>query len=309
MIRGVSQPAIATAAIILAVACAEGDDRVSLERVGTESETSPDTQEVRPQVPAPRKGRLDSHGNVIADTFNVRYDLRGDRLTMILDTDLPDETTLMADVYRTYKQTGGYEDYVVDYYSKRSTVGEWRRPQSVRLDNDRWRTELDRARRISAAAGDPFSVASISENVTISLTVPINQSSSLFKQGNSNLRGSVVEESPWGRVIHGELELNFPLDARGILSVEWADPLALEPGRTYRLSRETPLMPETSPSNPIEAIAQVRYLEPGTEFTVRDSRSVAGAPWYLCTIQLDEGVAEGWINSTALIGQDLEALR
>jgi hypothetical protein len=156
---------------------------------------------------------------------------------------------------------------------------------------------------------EPFAVASISENVAISLTVPVNQSSSLFKQENSNLRGSVVEEGVFGRVIHGELVFHLPIDAEGILSVEWADPLALEPGRTYRLSGETPLMPETSPADPIGAIANVRYLEPGTEVTVLGSRSVAGAPWYRCEIQTEQVTLEGWINSAALIGQELEVIR
>ncbi len=223
MIRQASRLIIATAATILAVACAEGDDRDSLQRVGEGVDASKDTQELEsniaptregkpsPQVPAPREARLDDHGNVIADTFNVRYDLRGNQLTMTLDTDLPDETTLMASVYRAYKQTSSEEDYVVDYYSKRSTVGEWRRPQTISLNNDRWQAELDRARRILAAAGEPFSVASISDYVTISLTVPVNQSSSLFKQGNSNLRGNAVEESRFGRVIHSELEFESPL--------------------------------------------------------------------------------------------------
>lgn len=207
-----------------AVACVEADDRDSRQRAeegmtateATQSvESSSPTPEAKPspQVPAPHEARLDEHGNVIADTFSVRYDLKGNQLTMSLDTDLPDETTLMASVYRTYKKASSREDYVVDYYSKRSTVGEWRRPQTVTLSNDRWQAELDRVRRISAAAGEPFSVASISDYVTISLIVPVNQPSSLFKEGNSNLRGSVVEEGPFGRVIHSEVTLESPLSA------------------------------------------------------------------------------------------------
>jgi hypothetical protein len=133
-------------------------DVVASERTQDVSAAVVEAEEVEPspQVPSPRKARLDDDGNVIADTFNVRYHLRGDRLTVILETDLPDETDVMPSVYRTYKKKGSSEDYVVDYSSGKSTVGDWRKPQTIRLDNDKWKAELDRVRKILAAAGVEF---------------------------------------------------------------------------------------------------------------------------------------------------------
>jgi hypothetical protein len=64
-------------------------------------------------------------------------------------------------------------------------------------------------------------------------------------------------------------------------------------------------MPEFEPADPIAAIAAIRQLEPRGEFTVVEVRTHRNAPWY----RVRTRIGEGWINSTALLGQELRAVR
>lgn len=80
------------------------------------------------------------------------------------------------------------------------------------------------------------------------------------------------------------------------------DPNDLELRRTYVLADSTPLMPEFEPTDPMTAIAKVRYLDAGRHITILESRTTSGAPWY--RVRLADGT-EGWVNSVALFGQKL----
>ena len=155
-----------------------------------------------------RPGRILADGTIIADTFDVRYQLSGETLTVALNTDLPDQTILDVHVSRTYRKQGGSEDYPLDYFGQQSTVGEWRRSHTIRIDNAAWRAELEDV----ASAGEPFEVASIGPDIELSLTVPINQEEP-YQEGNQNLRGRAVTLSTWGRIVRRELSIPDPLAA------------------------------------------------------------------------------------------------
>lgn len=259
------------------------------------------------QVPE-REVRVYQSGNIVSDTFEIRHVLRGEQLTIALHTDLPDYTHLMVSVDRTYQQQGSSDRYVVSYFAEGSTVGEWRSAKTISLDNKRWKQELEKSRRILATAGEPFTVSTISSQITIGFTVPINQPPP-FEMGNANLVGSVVKESIFGRIIEQEILVDYPIDESGVGNVEWGDPFALEQGRRYQVSRRTPIMPDVSPADPVRALADVRYLPSGASFTVRGVRSVSGSPWYRVTGRVGGKDVQGWINSTALIGQVLRVVR
>lgn len=84
------------------------------------------------------------------------------------------------------------------------------------------------------------------------------------------------------------------------------DPNTLVVGRSYVLDRETPLMPDPEPADPMAAIAQMKKIPAGSTFFVVTKRTVAGKPWYEVRTALGAPVS-GWFNSTALAGQALEA--
>jgi hypothetical protein len=151
-------------------------------------------------------GRILADGTIIADTFEARHDLTGETLTVVLETDLPDQALLDVLLSRSYRKNGASEDFPLDYFYEQSTVGAWRRPQTIRIDNAAWRASLEK----NAAAG-AFEVSGIGQDVELSLTVPINQAAP-FHEGNQNLRGSAVSPSIWGWIVRSEMRIPYPLD-------------------------------------------------------------------------------------------------
>jgi hypothetical protein len=153
-----------------------------------------------------RAGRILADGTIIADTFEVRHHLRGETLTVVLETDLPDQTLLNVQLSRTYRRNGASEDFPLDYFWEEATVGAWRRPHTIRIDDAAWRADLE-----NVAAAGAFEVSGIGQDVELSLTVPINQAAP-FREGNQNLRGSAVRPSIWGWIVQRELRIPYPVD-------------------------------------------------------------------------------------------------
>lgn len=210
----------------------------------------------------------------------------------------------MVSVSRVYEERGNPERYPVEYFSELSTIGAWRRSRNIRLDHNRWKDEVEQRQRMLAAAGEPFTVSRISDSIEIRFVVPVNQNPP-FEEWNANLTGSVVEQTGDLRVIERDVLLLSPIGAQSAGRKRFAAPLALEIRTTYAVSRETPLLPEVEPVDPVKAIEAIRYLKPRGEFTVMEVRVHHDAPWY----RVRTRVGEGWINSTALVGQELTIIR
>ena len=64
--------------------------------------------------------------DVVCDKFDFRSKVSGSTLELSLDTDLPDDTVLFVTVSRLYFEKGDSEECVHNYFSEKSTVGEWR---------------------------------------------------------------------------------------------------------------------------------------------------------------------------------------
>jgi len=87
-----------------------------------------------------------------------------------------------------------------------------------------------------------------------------------------------------------------------VLFAEYIDPYALVIGNRYRLGKDTPLMPEYEPLEPLSAIPHIKTLSKGGVFKVIDIRKKRHTPWYYVEC---EG-KKGWINCIALVGQNFE---
>jgi hypothetical protein len=97
-----------------------------------------------------------------------------------------------------------------------------------------------------------------------------------------------------------------------------ADPYDLSIGATYQVSRRTPIMPATSlgiSRNATDAealsaleskVAQMTQLQPPGQFAVQGKKDDGGTPWYKVHTSIG---TTGWINSTALLGQDLKRIK
>ena len=246
---------------------------------------------------------------VVANKFEIKFHITGTKLRLSIETDLPDDTDVMVGVSRVYTEVGSSARYGVDYFSEKSKIGKWRREHTVEIDNERWKRTLQERQRLLARAGEPFTVANIEDFIEISFIVPVNQENPRFGRRNENLVGSVVTQSGV-RVVQDEVRINYPLEG-SYDSPVLASPWDLLVGYTYRLSRETPLMPEFEPLDPLAAVARVKPVPVGGTITVREVRVKGGNPWYrvLALSPHAQEIGEGWVNSIALISQEIVTVR
>ena len=147
-------------------------------------------------------------GAVVCDVFKV-HAMRGPSgLLVRLETDLPDDTTVMVGSYRCYKQTGNLEDFCESYFSKRSTAKQWRKPRLIPIDNRAWRKKLKARKDLFDRFGEPFTIASISDSIRVNFTVPY----SAFPRSNKLLFGTMVQLSHGRKVVRGGISICWPME-------------------------------------------------------------------------------------------------
>jgi hypothetical protein len=88
----------------------------------------------------------------------------------------------------------------------------------------------------------------------------------------------------------------------------WLDPQELRIGQAFFVSKETPLMPELEPADPLAAVQRVQQIPKGGAFKVYEAKKKGTSAWYR-VVAFDPNkkqIGSGWINSIALLGQDLK---
>lgn len=248
--------------------------------------------------------------DVVCDKFDMKWNVSGDTLDLSLDTDLPVNTVLMVGVSRSYFEKGNTAEYSHDYFSERSTVGKWKKTHKISIDSDKWKSSFREKQKKLSRIGLGFQVASISEKISISMVVPIYQPNPEFGEKNSKLTGKAVRTKGL-RVVEKEVEIQSPLDSKEAFEEKpftSLDPRSLDVGATYVVSRSTPLMPSHSPSDPLQAIEKMKRIPKGGSFKVLEVYKKKTNPWYKVTASGKDkkSLGTGWINSTALVGQQLE---
>ncbi|MBA7589038.1 hypothetical protein ES708_31111 [subsurface metagenome] len=259
---------------------------------------------------APTETPITTEIQIVCDKFVLVTKVTDSTLGLSVDTDLPDNAVVMVSVSRSYLEEGNSATYSVDYFSEKSTIGEWKSEHSISIASEGWKTALRAKQEEMSRIGLGFDVASISDKVKVRMVVPINQPDPKFGEQNQNLTGEAVETKGI-RVVKDEIEIGYPLDAPPVGKSPFPslNPLELEIGQTYVVSKQTPLMPSHSPADPIAAIQQMKQIPKGGGFKVLEVYKEKNNPWYKVTAfdQSKEEIGTGWINSTALLGQQLKA--
>ena len=62
-------------------------------------------------------------------------------------------------------------------------------------------------------------------------------------------------------------------------------PDSLEIGKNYNLSKETPLMPELNPVDPLAAINKIKYIKPGGIINIISIEEKNNTPWYFVNVK------------------------
>jgi hypothetical protein len=248
-----------------------------------------------------------AEAQIVCDSFKILADLKGNVLKVSLQTDLPGNTEIMVDIDRQYFQVGSTSTYPHPYLSEKSTVGEWREMHTVVLDSDKWLASLRSDQMKMSRLGIGYQVSFITNKVRVSIVVPIFQSDPRFGAKNVNLTGNRVNTEGL-RVVRDEVVFDYPMDsAIAMKPVPSLNPDALDVGRSYILSKETPLMPEVHPADPLAALKRMKKIPSRGIFTIQGMRKDGSVVWYrVVALNPNKGkIGSGWINSTALIGQDL----
>lgn len=179
-------------------------------------------------------GPSSSPEKIVCDKFNLKATLDGQLLKVSIDTDLPDDTRLMVSVSRPLNIVYDQEEYLIDYLSEKSTVGQWRGGKTILLDNNKLLLQLVdlKARwHIIESANQNFKsdysnsrippeweeelnktyeVDKISDTIEVSMVVPINQSNPRFGWRNENLVGKAVSTEDL-RIVRNEVQIHYPL--------------------------------------------------------------------------------------------------
>ena len=247
---------------------------------------------------------------VRSDVFEVKADLADGMLRVSLHSDLPEYAEIAVTVSRSYYEVQKSERYSHDYFSESSTVGQWKEPRSIRIDDSKWKESLREFQVELSRIGAGFDISSFGNSIDVVMVVHSNQEDPRFGEGNKNLAGKTVATNGT-RVIKNEVKIDSPLVLSG--SDNFADlklgHLDLEVGAIYVLADDTPIMPDPDPADPVAALRQMMTAQGDLRFEVVGSRMVDGWKWYeVLVFDFDKDPSVnfyGWINSTALIGQDL----
>lgn len=249
---------------------------------------------------------------VVCNKFKLITKVTGSKLDLSVNTDLPDNTVVMVRVSRSYLEKGNPAMYSVDYFSEKSTVGKWKSEHQISVDSKKWKTALKAKQEKMSRIGLGFDIASISDIIIVQMVVPISQPDPRFGKRNSKLTGKAVRTTGL-RVIEDKIKIDYPLDSPPVGKSPFPslNPLELEIGQAYVVSRQTPLMPSHSPADPMEALQQMKQIPKRGIFTVLQTVKKKGNTWYKVDAfnQRKNRIGTGWINSTALLGQELKAYK
>ena len=238
---------------------------------------------------------------VSVDTFALEHEIQGEALVLELVTDAVGTAIVTVQVHRLYYQDTDDEARVRPYFSGQGLVDDWKQPCTIRLDHAAWKADIDDLSRTLARAGMPRTVTGFRDEIEV--TAHVGFPKQVLVTGaatESDVNGffSAVDEITL-ELLDAELDPSGPA---------WADPMNLTTGKQYRLSQRTPLVVDLEPADPIAAAAAALQIEPGGTVTVLSVSQRRGRPWYQVTARQPDGARvgpDGWINSTALLGQDI----
>ena len=218
----------------------------------------------------------------------------------------------MVSVFRIFYDKGDNNAYSRHYFQEKSTVGNWREQRRVSVAHSKWTANLKAHQKEMNRLGIGFAVDSIGDDIEVRMVVPINQKDKRFGDRNSKLVGKVVETTGL-RIIEDEIKIHYPIQDSSIsrTSLPSLNPMSLELKQSYKLSDQTPLMSELNPDDPMAALGETKYMSSGLIIKIARISKLHSNPWYKVSVTNGAGthLGIGWINSIALIGQDLEAIQ
>lgn len=251
-------------------------------------------------VPIFEKTHNESYDNTVKlyEEFKVKYSLNENLLNISIITDLPDNIKLSLSVNRSYWEKGDSETpYSGEYYSEEVTVGELKNSRKIALNKDVWQSNLSEKQKDLALSGIDLEVEKISDSINIvAIVMSSNIPEPKFKNGKYGLN---------------ETFIYYPMKGNIITESEYGNFQSLKIGKTYLLSDTTPLMPELNPSDPLTASSKMKQIDKGNRIKILKIVNKSNKPWYKVKVfdQENKSIGIGWINSFALLKQELYIIK
>jgi hypothetical protein len=129
---------------------------------------------------------------VIADKFEIKHKLDGDKIYLSLDTDLPDFPDIWVTVHREFWQVGRFRNYSINYFQEKSIVDKWRSEREIVVDNDVWKKALKADQDKLKSVHTPYVIDRISDEIIITMVIAPDQKDPRMGKQNSNLEGKAV---------------------------------------------------------------------------------------------------------------------
>ena len=212
----------------------------------------------------------------------------------------------MVSVSRTYYEKGSNTAYSHSYFDEKSTIGKWRKPRQISVAHSKWSSILEAHRKKMSRLGIGYTVARIDDDLKVSMVLPVNQKDKRFGRRNENLVGRAVRTEGL-RIVESEVRNHHPLRDTSVGSVRLpsTEPYSLELNQSYRITKDTPLMPVLRPIDAMDALENVKYIPAGYVIEIVDISSALGNSWYEVVVRDRKGIprGSGWVNSIALVGQ------
>jgi hypothetical protein len=253
---------------------------------------------------------------VICNKFDLNSDINNNIVKFWLSTDLPDDTNVMTSVCRLYWKKNDKETYILCYYQSKSTVNELKNPVVVEINDSVFKKKLEEKQQFLAKIGEPFEVSKISDEVKIGLTVPINQKNTNFGLRNANLEGSKVINDKGLNIIKIEKTFKIKMSDSDVKTISNKKQYSLDPYNLnldipYRISKRTPISEELDQKDSIRAIQELKYLSSGSIIRIFRMEKKGNFQYYYVIATAgtnSKHQLKGWINSVALLGQDLKVV-
>ena len=233
----------------------------------------------------------------IYEEFKINYSLSGNSLDVSVVTDLPDDIKISLSINRSYWEKGDSEnEYSEDYFSEDGTVGQWKKSRTINLKKEIWQSNLATNQEKMAESGLGFDVAKVSDSISVSaIVLSSNAPEPIFKDG---------------KIGQNEIAIYYPMNGKIETQSKYGNSQSLKIGKTYSVSKTTPLMPELNPSDPIEALKKAKELVTENRIKILSVENRNNKSWYKVKAfeQNNKSIGIGWINSSALIGQKLKVI-
>lgn len=147
---------------------------------------------------------------VHCEKFDILSNFKDKTTTFTLSTDLPEHTTILTSVSRSYWD-GNNEKKAFEYYNKKNSVRDLRKFVTVVIDDEKFRLRMAQMQQLAPSAGTGKKTLQVSENIEINLMVAINQTNNTFGKNNKNLTGPLVEAVNGYKMVRAKKEYASPV--------------------------------------------------------------------------------------------------